>query len=278
MGAVLGLAAAVAFGVSNYVAGIGARRLHFLWVSLIGALTGLVGSAVALVWLHGNGPDPTALGWGGSSGVGSAVGTLALYRGYGHGQMAVAGPLSAVGAAALPAVVGALLGDHLPPIAIAGVLLALPGIWLMSRAPGGSVGHARVGVVDGLASGAGFGLLFIALSRAGDRAGLWPIVAGMVVSSVLLGVSTAVARPPWQGSSMLVLVLILAGLLSVSADILYFLATHQALLTIAAVLASLYPGVTIAMAAIWLRERPDRGQVVGLVVSAVAVTAIVTTT
>jgi drug/metabolite transporter (DMT)-like permease len=100
----------------------------------------------------------------------------------------------------------------------------------------------------------------------------------MVVSSVLLGVSTAVARPAWEGSSMLVLVLILAGLLSVSANILYFLATHQALLTIAAVLASLYPGVTIAMAAIWLRERPDRWQVVGLVVSAVAVTAIVTTT
>jgi len=46
-------------------------------------------------------PSAPALAWGGVSGIGSAVGTLALYLGYGHGQLAVAGPLFAVGAAAL---------------------------------------------------------------------------------------------------------------------------------------------------------------------------------
>jgi drug/metabolite transporter (DMT)-like permease len=89
-----------------------------------------------------------------------------------------------------------------------------------------------------------------------------------------VGAATGLCGAP----SGLLVILVLAGLLSVSANIFYFLATHESLLTIAAVLASLYPGITIAMAAVWLGERPDRGQVAGLVISAVAVTAIVTTT
>ena len=57
MGALLGLAAAVAFGVSDYVAGVAARRLHFVWVSLVGAVTGLAGAAAALVRVDGAGPQ-----------------------------------------------------------------------------------------------------------------------------------------------------------------------------------------------------------------------------
>jgi drug/metabolite transporter (DMT)-like permease len=276
VGALLGLAAAAAFGVSDYLAGVAARRLHFLWVALVGALAGLVCSTAALAWQHGEGASATALGWGGVGGVGTAAGTLALYRGYGHGQMAVAGPLSAVGAAALPAVIGAALGDRLPPLAVVGVALALPGIWLMSRSPGDGQGIARVGVVDGLAAGAGFALLFVAFSQAGDSAGLWPVVAGMLVTSLLLGIGTVAARPASPRARETWPIIGLAGLLGVTGDALYLVATHHALLAVAAVLASLYPGITIAMAAVWLGERPDGRQVTGLLIGAVAVGAIVT--
>ena len=47
------------------------------------------------------------------------------------------------------------------------------------------------------------------------------------------------------------------------------------LLTVAAVLTSLYPGVTVALGAVLLHERPDAGQKAGLLLGAVAVTAIV---
>ena len=122
MGAVLGLSAAVIFGASDFVGGLAARRLHFRWVALIGQSVGACLVWVSLVWTATGEPSTSALLWGALSGLGTAVGTMALYRGYALGQMAVAGPLSAVGSAALPAVVGVLLGDRLSPAGVAGVV------------------------------------------------------------------------------------------------------------------------------------------------------------
>ena len=277
MGALLGLAAALAYGVSDFVAGVASRRHHFMWVSLLGFVAALVVSGAAAVTQDVR-PQATALLWGALSGVGSAIGTLGLFRGYARGEMAVAGPLSAVGAAAFPTVVGAALGERLPLVGLVGVLLAFPAIWMMSRAPQEEDmprGVARAGTVDGLVSGAGFGLLFVALAQAGDGSGLWPVMAGEVVAVVLLGAVTAVRRPTWDVDRRWLGIIVAAGLLSIAANILFFLATHRSLLTVAAVLTSLYPGVTVAMGAIWLDERPDRLQKTGLVLGAVAVTAIV---
>jgi drug/metabolite transporter (DMT)-like permease len=277
MGALLGLAAALAYGVSDFVAGVASRRHHFMWVSLLGFVAALVVSGAAVVAQDVR-PETGALLWGALSGVGSGIGTLGLFRGYGRGEMAVAGPLSAVGAAAFPTMVGAALGERLPALGVAGVLLAFPAIWMMSRAPqeqGVPRGVARTGTVDGLISGAGFGLLFVALGQAGDGSGLWPVLAGEVVAVVLLGAVTAVRRPPWDVDRRWLGIIVAAGLLSIVANILFFLATHRSLLTVAAVLTSLYPGVTVAMGAMLLDERPDRLQKAGLVLGAVAVTAIV---
>jgi drug/metabolite transporter (DMT)-like permease len=274
MGALLGLAAALAYGVSDYVAGIASRAHHFLWVSLLGMVASVLGAGAAVV-VQGDQPNSSALAWGAASGVGSAVGTLGLFRGYGRGEMAVAGPLSALGAAAFPAIVGALLGEHLSNLALAGVLLAFPAIWLMARAPRSEAGNARSGAVDGLISGAGFGLLFVGLGQAGDTSGLWPVLAGAVVALALLGLATAVRRPPWTFTTRWLLAVLAAGALSVGANVLFFLATHYSLLTIAAVLTSLYPAVTVGLGALLLHERPDTGQRWGLAIGALAVVAIV---
>jgi drug/metabolite transporter (DMT)-like permease len=56
----------------------------------------------------------------------------------------------------------------------------------------------------------------------------------------------------------------------------YFGAAHEGMLTVAAVLASVYPGVTVALAAVFLRERPGRRQLLGLASGAVAVVLIAT--
>ena len=66
-----------------------------------------------------------------------------------------------------------------------------------------------------------------------------------------------------------------AGASSITANVLKFLASQRSLLTIAAVLSSLCPGVTVAMGALLLHELPDRGQPWGLLLGAVAVTAVV---
>ena len=272
-GVALALASALAFGLCDFVAGIASRRISFWWVALISLGASVVG-AWLIVLVSRESANASALLWGFAAGVGAATGAVALYRGYGHGQMAVAGPISAVGAAALPAAVGLILGERLAAVGIIGVAVALPAIWLMSGAKL-SGDHARRGASDGLLSGAGFALEFVGLERAGESSGLWPVAISQSTALVLVGLVVAVVRPRGRGDARTYLLAAIAGALSLVATTAYFLAAHAGLLTVAAVLASLYPAVTVVLAAAFLHERPARAQVVGLVLGGLAVTLIV---
>jgi uncharacterized membrane protein len=272
-GALLGLVSALSFGLCDFVAGLASRRMSFWWVTVVSLVTSALGAWV-VVGARADTPNAHALLWGAAAGIGAGCGASALYRGYGRGQMAVAGPLSAVGAAALPAVVGAALGDRLPLVGLVGVVLALPAIWLMSRAGGRST-QLRAGVTDGLVSGCGFALEFVGLERAGNAAGLTPVAMSQSTALVLVAVVLVLKRPSWRDARSAPALSAAAGLLSLAATVFYFLASQTGMLTVAAVLASLYPGVTVGLAAVFLRERPDRSQTAGLLLGAVAVTLIV---
>lgn len=269
----LALGAALAFGVCDFLAGLASRRLSYWWVALVSLVASVSGVWLLVVLSQ---PGLTARGviFGAAAGLGAAIGASALYRGYGRGQMAVAGPISAVGAAALPAVVGAVLGERLALAGLVGVVVALPAIWLISGATG-SLGGLRRGAVDGLVSGTGFGLEFIGLERAGSAAGLWPVAVSQSVALVLVGVLVLACRPPLHAAVRPLGWAVIAGALSLTATSLYFYAATAGLLTVAAVLAGLYPAVTVVLAATLLGERPHRSQVVGLMLGAGAVILIV---
>jgi drug/metabolite transporter (DMT)-like permease len=167
--------------------------------------------------------------------------------------MAVAEPISSVGAAALPAVVGVVLGERLAALGLVGVVLALPGIWLMSITRAGAT-WSRAGTRDGLVSGAGFALEFVGLERAGNPSGFWPVATSQTMALILVALALAARRhsPDLDcGTSVLAMG---AGALSLLATGLYFLAAHAGLLTVAAVLASLYPGITVLLAATLLHD------------------------
>jgi len=281
----LGLGAALAYGISDFIAGRLSRRMHYAPVAMIGNLIALATTVVAILVAVPATPDGAALAWGAASGVGSALGTLMLYRGLGSGRMGVVAPLSALGAAALPVVIGVLLGDRPSTAAWAGVALALPAIWLVSTSShpdddevAGGRPRLAEGVLDGLGAGVGFALLLTGLGLAGDGSGLWPVLAGEVCAVVILGVVlVGVLRrlgptrwSPRDGAGAASV-----GVLGGLAAILYFLATHSGLLSIVAVLTSLYPAVTVVLAVAILREDISRRQALGLVLAVIAVGLIV---
>ena len=120
MGVLLALLAALCYGSSDFTAGAGGRRSDPSAVTVIAQPFGLLAAAVAVIALAARSPTPHALWWGALSGVGSGVGTVSLYRGLAVARMSVVAPLSAVLSAALPALAGLLLGEHLkrlPPSA-----------------------------------------------------------------------------------------------------------------------------------------------------------------
>lgn len=269
MAVLLSLAAAIAYGLSDFIGGLASRRTSAWPVAFVGAAAAF-GGALVLVLVTAGSPTRADLLWGALAGVGSGAGSAFLYRGLAAGRMGVVAPISAVGAALLPVCVGVTTGERPGLLVWLGIAAAVPGIWLVSREPGGS-GDLAAGILDGVLAGLGFGLLFAAMGQVPEEAGFAPLAVaqGVAVGCVALTASALGGRwVPYDRSQAWG---IAAGVLATVAVVAFLLATQTGLLTVAAVVTSLYPAVTIALAAAVLRERIHASQGVGLLLCGVAV-------
>ncbi|GAA3812182.1 DMT family transporter [Nocardioides panacisoli] len=273
MGVLLALAAALGYGLSDFVGGVAARRSSTWPVALLSQVGGLAGAVVLAAAFAG---DPTGgdLGWGALAGIGAGMGTVFLYRGFAGGRMGVVAPVSAVGAAILPVIVGVAVGERPAVLVWLGIVLALPAIWLVARVPdeGRSTDESDAAALrDGVLAGVGFGLLFVAMGQVPEEAGYWPLATGQVTALVAIVVGALLAREAWVPSRRTELWGIVAGILASAAVLSFLLSSQRGLLAVAAVLTSLYPAFTVVLATAALREHVYRTQAVGLVLSGCAV-------
>jgi drug/metabolite transporter (DMT)-like permease len=284
MAVLLALVSALAYGLSDFLGGILSRRTSAWAVAVVAQLSSAVCTALLALAVPGD-PVGADFGWAALAAVGSGAGAGFLYRGFATGRMGVVAPISAVGAALVPALVGAATGERPAPLVWAGMVAALPAIWLVSRTPGDRLagddragdggsserGRSAAGVVDGVLAGLGFGLLFAALGQVPDSAGWWPLALCQALS-VLAVVAVATAlRGDWWPRGRTVRLAVFAGPLGATATGAFLLASQQGYLAVAGVLASLYPASTVLLAAMLLHEKVHRAQGVGLGLCALAV-------
>jgi len=274
MGVVLALAAAAAYGLSDFVGGLASRRTTAWPVAFLAGVGGLLGALLLALSRDGD-PSASDLAWGALSGLGSGLGSAFLYRGLAAGRMGVVAPVSAVGAAILPVVVGVATGERPTALVWLGIAAALPGIWLVSQEPD-SAGGLAAGLLDGVLAGLGFGLLFSAMGQVPASAGFWPLVVSQGTGSVAIAVTAVVLGASWRPTARSQLWGLAAGLLASAAVLCFLLATQGGLLAVAAVLTSLYPAFTVLLATLVLHERVHRAQGVGLGLCAVAVALVAT--
>jgi drug/metabolite transporter (DMT)-like permease len=216
------------------------------------------------------------VGWAALAGSAGIVALGAFYRGLAIGTMSVVAPISAT-AAAVPVLVGLAEGERPGALQVAGMAAALAGVILASREPieEGRPRGNRAAVGLALVAAAGFGTFFVGIDRASATAEVpWVIVVQRSCSLVLLVIAALVARPslPRDGTSLAALGAI--GVLDLGANGLYALATTEGLLSVVAVLGSLYPAVTVVLARLVLAERIARTQEVGVVLALAGVVAI----
>jgi len=274
--AVIILVAAVSallYGVSDYAGGRSARRLSPITVALIGdvLLAIAYGIAVAIDRPPLDGPT---VWWGMIAGLGSMVGVVAFFAALRSGAMTVASPITGVVSAVLPVLVGLALGERPGMIAGAGVVLAVGAVALVGGAIG--VPHAAVSrrqVALALLAGAAFGLWFIGLERAGDDSGLWPLVTSRILTLPTLMLWERQLRrrsdhPRMRRSSLWWAVT--SGAFILAANIAYLGAVRDGLLSVVAVVVSLYPASTVALAIVIDRERVARTQIIGMGLAGVA--------
>jgi drug/metabolite transporter (DMT)-like permease len=265
----LSLAAAIAYGLSDFVGGLASRRTSAWPVAFVGTAAAFLG-ALALALVTDGSPTRSDLLWGALAGVGTGVGGAFLYRGLAAGRMGVVAPISAVGAALVPVCVGVATGERPDVLVWLGLVAAVPGIWLVSREPGGS-GDLAAGILDGVLAGLGFGLLFAAMGQVPEEAGFAPLVVAQAVGVVCVALTATLLGSRWVPTERSQAWGVVAGLLATGAVVAFLLATQTGLLTIASVVTSLYPAITVGLAALVLRERIHASQGLGLLLCGAAV-------
>jgi drug/metabolite transporter (DMT)-like permease len=263
------LAAALSYGLSDFVGGLASRRTTAWPVAFLGTLSALAGALVLALVVEGA-PTSSDLWWGALAGIGSGAGGAFLYRGLAAGRMGVVAPISAVGAALVPVTVGVVTGERPDLLVWLGIAAAVPGIWFVSREPGAS-GDVAAGIVDGVLAGLGFGLLFAAMGQVPESAGFWPLTVAQGMAAVAVVVTATVLGGRWVPDHPSQAWGLVAGVLATAAVVAFMLATQTGLLTVASVVTSLYPAITIVLAAAVLREHIHRAQAVGLALCGVAV-------
>jgi drug/metabolite transporter (DMT)-like permease len=273
VGVLLGLASAVCYGLSDFTGGVLSRRAGFVAVAFAAQGGALAVTLVLARAVPAAGPAPADLGWGALSGLGTGAGMLLLFRGLGRGAMSVVVPVSAVTGVALPVLAGVtLLGEHPTVPSWLGIAVALPALWLVSRARPATGEGTAAAATDGLLAGAGFALQYVALARASPAAGVWPVVAGRAVAvlaivPLLLTAGRAERRPGLRPALAAAGTGALAGI----ALTLYVATTRREPLVVAVVLSSLYPVVPVLLGITALRERLSPGQAVGLLGAGAAI-------
>ena len=278
------LASSALYGAADFLGGLASKRASTPWVVSISQAAGLLVLLAMVGFLPAADPTIPDVLWGAAAGLCGTLGVGLLYRALAIGTMGVVAPITAVCAVALPVLVTIARGQQPAPMALTGIVLAMVSIALVSQQPpdsssGSSVAARRglpAGVPHALVSGVAIGLFFVVLAEARPESGLWPLVgarAGALPFCVLAG---ALAGQPLRLVSRgAVLTAAAAGIVDMTANVLYLLASRMGSLAVVVTLSSLYPASTVALARVVLGERLHRTQVIGLVCALVAVVLIV---
>lgn len=261
---VLAALSGLAWGASDFVAGLAARRVRVLAVLLVSQVVGLA-LATAVVAVRGEPlPGLRELAFAALSSLAGVGGLAAFYRGLAVGAMSVVAPLSA-GGAVIPILVGLLAGERPQALQLVGVALVTGGAMLASieRAHGvRSVRLAR-GVPYALAAAVGFGMFFVFVDQAAAASAEWTLVGNRFTGVIVLAFVAAIVRPPLPSGTGL-LPLVVVGVLDTSANLLFAFASRLGLLSLGAALGSLYPVVVVVLARVFLGERLARVQALGV--------------
>jgi len=269
----LGLISAISWGGGDFCGGLSGRRIGAARAVMYAEFAGLVLLLAALPFVKEPLPPLGNLLAAAAIGAIGSLGLVLLYVAMSSGQMSIAAPVSALMGGALPIVVGAFT-EGLPGwTKLAGFAMALAAIWLISQDGGSARPHlARLADLRlPLVAGVAFGLYFIFIHQATQETTLWPLVAARTGGSLVMLGYVLLRRIPLRIQAGAVPLVSLSGLLDVGGNLFYVLSGQVGRMDVAAVISSLYPGGTVFLAWLVLKERISRVQALGILAALAAI-------
>ena len=249
MPVLLAFTSALVYGVGDWFGGRASRQQPSIVVAVTGQIVSLVLVAITVLVMGTASPDAATWGWSAAGGVVGALGIAGLYHGFAHGDITVVAPVSAVVGASVPVIVGIALGERPSLLALVGIVCAVGAVALVSGAIGPHQHNTPPRIVA-LAVGVGvcFGMLFVCFERASSDSGMWPLLIARLASvPFLLGLAIVTGLRPARHRPSLELAVV-AGVFDMGANALYLIAVRGGMLSIVAVVASLYPASTVLLA------------------------------
>ncbi|WP_229072836.1 EamA family transporter [Actinoplanes sp. DH11] len=293
----LAMLAALAWGGSDFLAGLGARRMAIRTVLIGSELTGLLVAVVFLALRQAPPPaDARLIVLAAAAGLVGLASMGLLYRAMREGSLAVVAPVSA-GAALVPVAWGLLHGASAGPAALVGGVAALAGMtlasWPVTTGRPADPPRARPSLVPvnaaavcGAGAALGFGAYFVLLHEAAPAdpysATAYAGIAGGLAALLMLPY-----RPAWPatgragdrcrrtGRRWLLLLPVGVGVLETVGDGAFALSAAAGTVGTAALLASMYPAVTVLLNTAVLRERLPGVHLAGVLSALLAVACLV---
>jgi drug/metabolite transporter (DMT)-like permease len=268
-----GLTSAAAWGAGDFTGGMASRKTGAYRAVLFGEIIGLIIILVValIIWQ----PVPTWGNWALSMAAGAlgTTGILLLYHSMTKGLMSIAAPVSALLAALLPVIIGSFTESFPTLLTFIGFAFALAAIWLISQSKDGvkdMLSHIRDLRLP-LLAGVGFGFYFTLIHIATRTATLWPMVAARMGGVLVLILYMMVRHETWKVEKNAWSLILINGVLDIGGNFFFILAGQAGRLDISAVLSSLFPGVTVLLAWIFLKERLSRTQWIGIFAALIAI-------
>jgi drug/metabolite transporter (DMT)-like permease len=264
----LALGASVAWGGSDFVAGLASRRMPLLAVLVGSQVAGLV-LLLGLLAITGKAPPPGGAALAAAAaGVAELLGFAALYKGLAIGPMSVVAPISSA-AALVPVTASVLTGARPSTAAAVGMGLVLMGAALAcsepesggARHPGAILPGAALAVLAALC----FGAFFVGMDSAAHEAGaVWAVALNRATSVSVLVFAVALMRPRVGVGRTDLAAVASVGLLDAAANAMFAFALTEGLLSTVSVVGSLYPVTTVVLAVMVLDERLAPRQAAGV--------------
>ncbi len=269
---IYGLAAALVWGGADFGGGLASRRAAVFGVVLLSQLAGMALSLGIALFRSEAFPTGTNLLVCVVAGGLGGVGITMLYRALAIGRMAIVAPVTGVLAAVIPVVAGFATEGIPARLVLAGIVVAIVAVVLVSRVPDEAGG--RAGLTEALVAGVTIGLFGVAIAQLSDG-NLFSSLTVIRLTQGLLVVAIVVAtRSAWRLPGRLVPPVLLIGILDMAGNSFYLLAVQTGQLAIASVLSALYPVSTVVLAALILHERVTRVHVVGIALAGLAIALI----
>ncbi len=282
----LALLSALSWGAADFAGGITTRLSSNVFAVLMTQGVGLVLAAALLVVSGESMPSAEALGWAAAAGLSGALGLAFFYLALSRGTMGLVAPLTALLAAAIPALIGLVGGDDPGILVLVGMVTALGAVVLISL-PDQRLGTPVLPTFHGsrvrewlliLAAGISFAGFFLCvdISHAAGGETWWPMLA--IKAAGVAGVGSVIIVARLVGRVLVrrvpraaVRTGTLGGVGDFGGNLFYVLASDLGQLSVVVVLASLYPVGTALLARLFLHERLGPLRMAGVALAVVGV-------